>query len=151
MSEIFIADMGEVENMDRAKEVADLLEHAYPGYFWMVASANGCLSVKCGALVDFGPYGFILERDHSYQSLRATALLAGGELLERCGLPTNGKAWDGTAPTHMEGADPNRARNPLLKRLAIYEYRARTHQDEDKSFYIAQARAIKTRIENTFH
>ena len=107
-TEIATVDMGEIENMDDAKAVGEALETAYPGYLWMVSSARGVLSVKCGMLSQFGNYGMILEKHYSASNLKELAIRAGGELLERCGLP-RGK-WPGYLPDKMEGADPRQLR-----------------------------------------
>lgn len=104
-TEVVTVDMGEIENMDDAKAVGEALETAYPGYLWMVSSARGVVVVKNAALGKFGQYGMILEKSYSASNLKELALRAGGELLERCGLPTNGKAWDGRMPNHLDGAD----------------------------------------------
>lgn len=102
-TEIATVDMGEIENMDDAKAVGDALETAYPGYLWMVSSASGVIAVKNGMLSQFGQYGMILPKHYSASHLKAEAIRAGGELLERCGLPRG--AWPGHLPDHMEGSD----------------------------------------------
>lgn len=107
-TEIAVVDMGEAEDMTDAKYVGDALETAYPGYMWMVSSARGVISVKCGQLGQFGNYGMILEKSYSATNLKDLAIKAGGELLERCGLP-RGK-WPGRLPEAMEGADPRQLR-----------------------------------------
>lgn len=107
-TEIAVVDMGEAEDMADAKFVGDALETAYPGYLWMVSSARGVISVKNGMLAQFGNYGMILDKSYSASNLKDLAIKAGGELLERCGLP-RGK-WNGEFPKLMEGADPRQLR-----------------------------------------
>lgn len=105
-TEVFTVDMGTPEDMTNAKTVGEILETTYPGYLWMVASSSGDLIIKNALLSQFGQYGFVIDGSKiiSPTDLTQKAIMAGGELLERCGLPRSG--WNGDMPTFMEGADP---------------------------------------------
>lgn len=111
-TEIVTVDMGEFEDMEIAKQVGEILETNYPGYLWMISKARCDLIVKNAALGKFGHYGFIicLLKTPTYASLRAMTLKAGGELLERCGLPRDRRKWDGEIPPMMDGAEISRRR-----------------------------------------
>ena len=111
-TEIVTVDMGEYEDMEVAKQVGEILETTYPGYLWMVSKASCDIVVKNAALGKFGHYGFIicLQKVISPTDLRAKTMRAGGELLERCGLPRDRRKWDGEIPKHMDGTDPARRR-----------------------------------------
>ena len=112
-TEIFVADMGsELEDMTMAKAAGEILETAYPGYLWIVSKHKCDITVQNGAMMKFGPYGFVqcLNKFATWSEFKAGILRGGGELLERCGLPRSAKAWDGTPPKMMEGADPKHRR-----------------------------------------
>ena len=111
-TEIFIADMGELEDMHIAKEAGEVLETHYPGYLWIIEKSKCDIVVKNGALMKFGPYGFVpcCAKPATWSEFRKLVLQAGGELLERCGLPRSFKSWDGTPPQTMDGADPRKRR-----------------------------------------
>lgn len=149
MSDVLFGDMGELEDLHEARLVGDLLCQAYPGWAWGVHSARGSLSIKLLDLARFGQYGFSLQPQSTYHALRVVVLEAGGELLERAGLPRDRKGWDGVLPTHLEGADPNQARDPRIKRLAICEYLARTVEPQFRAFYQAQASGLKSSLART--
>lgn len=123
-TEIAVVDMGEFEDMNDAKFVGDALESTYPGYMWQVHSSRGVISVKCGQLAQFGNYGMVLEKSYSATNLRDLAIRAGGELLERCGLP-RGK-WTGEIPEWMEGAQVRQLRwhTPYTRRLMAIKLKA---------------------------
>lgn len=106
-ADIAVVDMGEYEDMTKAAAVAEILHKTYPGYLWAVASTGDVLDVKSLVLSRFGPYGFRMRKHLPPRELRWWAIHAGGELLERCGLPRD-RGWDGVEPTHMEGADKRR-------------------------------------------
>ena len=96
-----ITSKEDIEMMERAKIVGEKLNDHYPGYPWMVCWQGGCLVVKNLTLGSH--YGFILKDTHDYGELSRNAMLAGGELLERSGMP---RKWDGSMPTKLEGSDP---------------------------------------------
>lgn len=109
-TEIFVADMGsEIEDMTLAKAAGEILETAYPGYLWIVSKHKCDITVQCGQMMKFGPYGFMqcLNKFATWSEFKAGMLRGGGELLERCELPWR---WDGRAPKLMDGADPKHRR-----------------------------------------
>ena len=68
--------------------VGRCLEQHYPGYMWNVECTwyTGCVTVKC--LDIHGDYGFIIHlKDLVHDIGLQLPMKAGGELLERCGLP----------------------------------------------------------------
>lgn len=100
-----------LEMRAKAAEVAETLTRHYPNHLWMVGWAPGMtLIVKNMAIP--GQYGFTIDGAKSFSAsdLAHTAMLAGGELLERCGFVRG--AWNGEFATHVEGADPKHL-NPL--------------------------------------
>lgn len=99
------AGANEVLDMEKAKEVGDTLAQRYPGHLWAVSVQGGALVVKNLAISSF--YGFIVKHSDSYSasSLAKMAVEAGGELLERAGIPRD-KPWDGQFAQKLEGSDP---------------------------------------------
>lgn len=88
-----------------AKEVASTLSNTYPAHLWAVGWAPGMtLIVKNMAIP--GNYGYTIDgsRIATASELVRLAKLAGGELLERCGMPRG--AWNGEFATQLEGSDP---------------------------------------------
>jgi hypothetical protein len=98
-------DANEILDMEKAKEVAETLNQKYPGHLWAVSVQGGVLVVKNLAISTF--YGFIIKHHDSYSAsdLARTACEAGGELLERAGMPRD-KPWDGNMARKLEGSDP---------------------------------------------
>ena len=94
----------EVLAMEKAKQVGDTLNQHYPGHLWAVSWQGGVLVVKNLAISSF--YGFVIKYADSFSAtnLAATAVKAGGELLERAGMP-RGK-WDGEFAKQLEGSAP---------------------------------------------
>lgn len=78
-----------------AKETAQVLSKAYPNHLWMVGWAPGGVLVVKNMAIDDGRYGFTIDAARSFSSsdLAHQAKKAGGELLERCGVPRG--AWNG--------------------------------------------------------
>jgi hypothetical protein len=104
-------DHESVEMEAKAKQVAEVLTRHYPEHLWAVGWApGGTLVVKNMAIP--GNYGYTIDAAKSFSAtdLAHTAMLAGGELLERCGFRRGG--WNGEFATHVEGADP-RHLNPI--------------------------------------
>lgn len=90
-----------------AKEVAQTLVNHYPAHLWSVGWMPGMtLCVKNMAIP--GNYGYTIDGSKVATSseLAKLAMLAGGELLERCGFKRG--EWNGEFATHVEGADPRR-------------------------------------------
>lgn len=88
-----------------AKEVAQILSNTYPRHLWAVGWAPGMtLIVKNMAIP--GNYGYTIDaaRVSTSSELVRLAKVAGGELLERCGMPRG--TWDGEFATKLEGSDP---------------------------------------------
>lgn len=95
LAELTSFDSETVEGMDKAKQVAEALTKHYPNFPWAVGFAPGMtLVVKCMA-IDDGRYGFTIDGAKSFSAsdLAHQAMLAGGELLERCGVDRG--QWDG--------------------------------------------------------
>lgn len=102
--EIEAGDASEVLDMEKAKEVGETLLKHYPGHLWAVAFQGGALVVKNLAISSF--YGFIIKHHNSFSAtdLAKKAVLAGGELLERAGMPRG--PWDGQFAKQLTGSDP---------------------------------------------
>lgn len=89
----FVLDTGsstrELADMALAGRIAEVLERCYPGHSWAVHadSSQGIAWVKNLRLSD--RFGFVLMlRDLKYQrEIASNAMEAGGNLLERFGLP----------------------------------------------------------------
>lgn len=78
-----------------AKETAEILSTSYPNHVWMVGWAPGGVLIVKNMAIDDGRYGFTIDAARSFSSsdLKRQAILAGGELLERCGVSRG--AWNG--------------------------------------------------------
>ena len=88
-----------------AKEVAETLSQHYPDHLWAVGWMPGqALCVK--NMMIPGNYGYTIDysRVATSSELTKLAVMAGGELLERCGHP-RGK-WNGEYATKLEGSRP---------------------------------------------
>ncbi len=89
-----------------AKHVAQALTVSYPNYPWAIGwHPGGVLCVKL-MLASDGNYGYTIDayRLHSASDLTKQAVMAGGELLERLGMPRG--AWNGDMPTqNYDGVD----------------------------------------------
>lgn len=102
-----VTSMDEIDMNEKAKEVAETLTRHYPNHLWQVGWAPGNVLVVKNALIGGGKYGYTIDcpRSISATDLAHTAMLAGGELLERCGMRRG--AWDGEQqPGFLHGADP---------------------------------------------
>jgi hypothetical protein len=100
-----ITSLDEIDLMDRAKEVGDVLNRHYPGHMWLVGWTDGqTLIVKNLAISSF--YGFTIDfaRLCSATALTDAAVQAGGELLERAGMRRG--AWNGEFAKTLEGSEP---------------------------------------------
>ena len=78
-----------------AKLAAQTLSRHYPNHVWMVGWAPGRTLIVKNMAIDDGRYGFTVDahRAASVSELEHAIMRAGGELLERCGVPRG--AWDG--------------------------------------------------------
>jgi len=88
-----------------AKVAAQILCDVYPNHLWTVGWMPGmALAVKNMAIP--GNYGYTLDctKIASASEFKRLVRTAGGELLERCGMPRG--AWNGEFATHLDGADP---------------------------------------------
>lgn len=92
---------------ERAKAVAEVLSQHYPNHLWQVGWTDGQVLVVKNALIGGGKYGYTIDNATllTRKDLVRAAKMAGGELLERCGMRRG--AWDGDEqPGRLEGADP---------------------------------------------
>lgn len=78
-----------------AKEVATVLGAHYPEHLWAVGWAPGMTLVVKNMGIGDARYGFTIDgsRVATSSELSRLAMLAGGELLERCGVKRG--AWNG--------------------------------------------------------
>ena len=99
-----LTSQDDIADMEKAKEVGDTLSRHYPHHLWAVGFQGGALVVKNLAISSH--YGFVIKHANSFSAkhLAQQAVLAGGELLERAGMPRG--AWDGQAAQKLEGSDP---------------------------------------------
>lgn len=68
--------------------VGQQLEKHYPGWLWHVACVDGSNQVTVKNMNIHGEYGFAISlRDLMHDPELALPVLAGGEILERCGFP----------------------------------------------------------------
>lgn len=95
VAEVTSIDSESVEMEQKAKECAQTLSTHYPNHMWMVGWAPGMTLVVKNMAIDDGRYGFTIDAAHAATSseLARMAVLAGGELLERCGVRRG--AWNG--------------------------------------------------------
>jgi len=92
--EVTSIDAESIEMEVKAKEVALLLCKTYPDHPWMVGWAPG-MTLVVKHMAGDARYGYTIDggRSFSAKDLAHTAMLAGGELLERMGM-TRGR-WNG--------------------------------------------------------
>lgn len=109
MSEIIVAEQGNADealDMEKAKEVADTLFRTYPGYLWAVGVQGRILAVQILGMMGltqkfegagnnpwhWDRYKFAIKHLDAYSAsdLAKKAVMAGGEILERAGLPRRG-------------------------------------------------------------
>ncbi len=98
-------DEESVEMEAKARDVAHILSKFYPDHVWIVGWMPGAaLCVKNLSIP--GNYGYTIATDRiaTASELTHTAMLAGGELLERCGMKRG--RWDGQFAKHIDGAAP---------------------------------------------
>lgn len=70
------------------KDCANILEHNFPGWLWAVQPFEAGSIIKIFSLHISGEYGYIIKvADIQNDPKRRLALEAGGEILERYGLP----------------------------------------------------------------
>ena len=92
--EVTSIDDESIEMEHKAKEVATALCKTYPDHPWMVGWAPG-MTLVVKHMAGDARYGYTIDACKSFSAsdLAKTAMLAGGELLERMGLPRS--AWKG--------------------------------------------------------
>jgi hypothetical protein len=91
VAEVTSVDGESVEMEAKAKDCAHTLSTHYPNHLW----APGMTLVVKNMAIDDGRYGFTIDaaKAATVSELSRMAVLAGGELLERCGVKRG--AWDG--------------------------------------------------------
>jgi hypothetical protein len=84
-----------IEMEAKAKAVAEILSKHYPNHLWAVGWAPGLTLIVKNMAIAEGKYGFTIDcaKSFSASDLARSAMFAGGELLERCGVRRG--AWDG--------------------------------------------------------
>jgi hypothetical protein len=89
----------------KAKQVCEVLVQHYPEHVWAVGWAPGYTLVVRNLAIP-GNYGYTIDAAKSFSAsdLAHSAMIAGGELLERCGWARG--RWNGEFAKHVEGADP---------------------------------------------
>ena len=88
-------DVENVQMEQVAKLAAQTLSQHYPDHIWMVGWAPGMTLVIKNMAISDGRYGFTIDAARSFSSSDLDKLVvnAGGELLERCGVPRG--RWNG--------------------------------------------------------
>lgn len=99
--EISSVDAETMEMEFKAKCVAEELTRHYPGFPWIVGWAPG-MTLVVKTLIMEGRFGYTIDAAKSFSAsdLSRAAMLAGGELLERLGMPR--RAWNGDMPTGLD-------------------------------------------------
>lgn len=69
-------------DLDKSREIAEVLEKHYPGYLWAVRVDHGNNIATVNALALSGQWGFYLHLDKLDPGMKAV-VRAGGEILER--------------------------------------------------------------------
>lgn len=97
-------DPDNVEMEEQARHAAQVLATAYPDHLWAVGWAPGKTLVIKNLAMD-GRFGFTIDyaRAFSASDLKHTILNAGGELLERAGMPRG--RWNGEFAAHLDGQE----------------------------------------------
>lgn len=90
-----------LEMRAKAAEVAEVLTRHYPDHIWAVGWAPGMTLVVKNLAIP-GNYGYTVDAAKSFSAsdLAHLAMLAGGELLERCGFERG--RWNGEFATHVD-------------------------------------------------
>lgn len=104
---IHLADLTGTEDIAQfevAARIGETLNRHYPNHLWAVSWQGGVIVVKNLAISSF--YGFVLhpEKFATSSEMDKSAVLAGGELLERAKM-ARGK-WEGQFAQVLEGSDP---------------------------------------------
>jgi|TARA_R100000049_G_C1952208_1_gene100986 hypothetical protein len=74
------ANIFSLKDQTLAKNVAEILEKKYPGWFWAVNVMDGVVAVKSLRLS--GNWGFVIHADKIDNDYKLV-VMAGGEILER--------------------------------------------------------------------
>ena len=92
-----------VEMEYKAKQVCETLSKHYPDHLWAVGWAPGGVLVVKNMAMD-ARYGYTIDAAKSFSSsdLAHSAMVAGGELLERMGMERG--RWNGEFAGNIEGA-----------------------------------------------
>lgn len=95
-TEVITLEQTGAYEMGACQQVGDALERHYPGWMWMVASPpkSGMVFVKSGFMDPAYGFKLNLPRSYSASDLAHEAVLAGGELLERVGMPRSKYDFD---------------------------------------------------------
>lgn len=96
-----ITSEDELDMEAKAKEVTETLCRHYPNHVWMVGWAPGRTLIVRNMLFN-AKYGYTIDgtKDLTAKQLAHEAMVAGGELLERMGLPRS--TWNGDTPNRMD-------------------------------------------------
>lgn len=102
--EVTSVDEESVEMEYKAKEVAVILATTYPDHPWMVGWAPG-MTLVVKHMAGDARYGYTVDctQELTAKQLAHTAMLAGGELLERMGMARG--PWTGDMGNSYEGAN----------------------------------------------
>jgi hypothetical protein len=94
-----------IEMEAKAKAACKILVKHYPAHLWAVGWAPGMTLVVRNMAIP-GNYGYTIDAAKSFSSsdLDHLVMIAGGELLERCGFKRG--EWNGEFASHVDGADP---------------------------------------------
>jgi hypothetical protein len=98
-------DEESVEMEWKAKLACQTLVKHYPEHLWAVGWAPGMTLVVRNMAIP-GNYGYTIDACKAFSSsdLEHMVMIAGGELLERCGFKRG--EWNGEFASHVDGADP---------------------------------------------
>lgn len=119
MSDIFTKDaFEEAADMDLAKNVAEILVKAYPGWLWAVEIPQHNIVIRLLDAPIVG-MGWFINRKHlgTPDTLKRIVQMGAGEFLERCGCP-RGKKPEGFGIGRVEGVDLKNYVDPVAKAIA---------------------------------
>lgn len=88
-------DMEGATTLHTVKLIGDALETEYPGWMWFVEVKGGIAIIK--SMHADPRQGFVIKLQTGYYSgsdLKKQVLRAGGEMLERLGMPRRKADWD---------------------------------------------------------